>query len=269
MTRTVTATMALVVLFLSSALAQTPVVARDSVNGSDHGWAQPIASALVPGLGQVAAGRDRGAVYLVAEVFLWSRFLASSGEGGREKDRYRDLALEVARASFSPARRDTTFDYFEKMEQYVESGVFDTDPGPALVPPTDDRTYNGSVWRLARQTFFEAPDIVPDTASPQYARALEFYVEHAVGPNFQWSWRNAGLEQDLYRQSIKNSDAAFKRATQYLGLILANHLISAVDAFVSYRLSTRDRAVQLHSGIWRQAGRRSGLRGEVGLRVWF
>ena len=90
----------------------------------------------MPGLGQLAARRDRGAAYIVAEVFLWTRFLSSRSQGSEEKDRYRDLALEVARAAFSPARRDTTFDYFEKMEQYVESGVFDTDPGPELVPPT-------------------------------------------------------------------------------------------------------------------------------------
>jgi hypothetical protein len=204
---------------------------------------------------------------LIAEVFLWARFLSRTGEGRRERESYRDLALEVARAPFSPARRDTTFDYFEKLEQYVESGSFDTDPGPALVPPMDDVTYNGSVWRLARETFFEDPDVVPDANSAEYGRALEFYVSRAVGPNFQWSWRNAGLEQDLYRQAIKRSDAAFKSATQYLGLILANHLISAVDAFISYRLSGRSRTVQVRSGVWGPGGR--GVRGKVSLQIAF
>ena len=80
-------------------------------SGSGTGWVRPVASAIVPGSGQLMAGQDRGAIYLVAEVFLWTRYLTRSNEGGRERDNYRNLAFDVARAPFSPARRDTTFKY--------------------------------------------------------------------------------------------------------------------------------------------------------------
>ena len=43
-------------------------------------------------------------------------------------------------------------------------------------------------------------------------------------------------ERDLFRLGIKNSDDAFRRASSQLGALVANHLLSAVDAFVSYRL---------------------------------
>ncbi len=230
---------------------------------SNASWVRPVSSALVPGSGQLLAGQDRGAIYVVAETFFLARFLSLRGEGRRERDRFQELAFTVARASFRPARQDTAFEYFEEMEKFVESGPFDTDPGPALVPPTDERTFNGRIWALARQTFFVDPDVTPDPGSAEFQRALEFYRGRAIGPNFQWSWRNAGLEQDLFRQSIRNSDGAFRQATQFLGLLLANHLLSAIDAFISHRLGRRATSVEVRSTIW---GARDGPE-SIGVRA--
>jgi hypothetical protein len=232
------------------------------------GWIRPISSEIIAGSGELMAGEERGAVYLAVEIFLIVQFLATNGEGVSERDRYLDLAFSVARAPFAPARRDTTFEYFEQMERFIESGPFDSDPGPTLVPPTDETTYNGSIWKLARETFLEDPGI-PDTTSLEYQRALEFYSSRAIGPNFQWSWRDAGLELDLYQQSIQRSDDAFRSSTQYLGLLLANHLISAVDALASYRLSQNGRSVQVQSSLLRQPGNGGGLAAQIGVRVQF
>ena len=201
-------------------------------------WTYPAASLLVPGSGQLLNGNDRGALYLAAEVFLILRYASLRTEGYRERDRFRTLAMEVARADYRPARRDTVFEYFEVMERFIESGPFNAGSGPDLIPTTDESTYNGQIWRLARETFFTDPSSPPPEDSDSYQRALEFYRSRAIGPNFQWSWRNAGLEQDLFRQSIRKSDDAFRTATQYLGLILANHLLGAVDALISQRLRT-------------------------------
>lgn len=209
-----------------------------------------LASAALPGSGQLMTGRHRGAIYAISEALFLTRFLAIHAEGRRERDRYLDLAFTIARGPYDPAARDTAFEYFERMEGFIESGPFDTDPGPALVPPTDERTFNGSIWALARATFFPDPDSIPPTESLEYRRALAFYEDRAVGPNFRWSWRNAGLEQDLFRQSIRQSDEAFRRATRQLGLLLANHLLSALDAFISYRLSQNDRRVELSAAVW-------------------
>jgi hypothetical protein len=114
----------------------------------------------------------------------------------------------------------------------------------------DERSFNGSVWALALRTFVANPDSLPDPDSEEYQRALEFYRERAVGPNFQWSWRNAGLEQDLFRQSVRQSDEAFRRVTQQLGLLLANHLLSAIDALASTRAARNNRAVSVRLGEW-------------------
>jgi hypothetical protein len=202
-------------------------------------WILPVSSALIPGSGQLLSGHERGVLYLAAEAFLMLRFWSLRSEGRRQRDDFQDLAFSVARAPFRPASRDTVFEYFEAMESYLESGPFSTSSGVELVPPTDESTFNGRIWLLARETFLPDPDSPPDTSSDEYQRALDFYRARAIGANFQWSWRDAGLERDLFSQSISRSDDAFRMGTQYLGLVLVNHLVSAIDAFVTQRLASQ------------------------------
>jgi len=229
-------------------------------------WIAPVSSAVIPGSGQLMTGRDRGILYVAAEAFLMLRFWSLRSEARGQRDSFMDLAFSVARAPFRPAIRDTVFEYFEAMEIYVESGPFNTNSGPELVPPTDESTFNGRIWRLARETFLQDPDGVPNTSSEEYRRAVDFYSARAIGANFQWSWRDAGLERDLFSQSIRRSDAAFSTSTQYLGLILVNHLVSAIDGFISERLGSQ---ASLNSTIAAGSYRREDVVARVTFRVDF
>jgi len=229
-------------------------------------WIVPVSSAVIPGSGQLMTGRERGILYIAAEAFLMLRFWSLRSEARAQRDSYMDLAFSVARARFRPAIRDTVFEYFEAMESYVESGPFNTNSGPDLVPPTDESTFNGRIWRLARDTFLQDPDAVPDTSSEEYRRAVEFYRARAIGANFQWSWRDAGLERDLFSQSIRRSDGAFSTSTQYLGLILVNHLVSAIDGFISERLGSQ---ASLNSTVAAGWYRREDVVARVTFRVDF
>ncbi len=233
-------------------LDRIPDVAADTAMGPP-GWVRPLASAVVPGSGQFLAGAPRGAIYLVVEAFLITKYVNSRSEAHREQDQYLDLAFEVARDAFTPSIRDTAFGYFEQMTKFVDSGPFDADPGPGFAPPVDEESFNGNVWKLARQTFFEDPESPPDPSSAEYQRAVQFYQGRAVGPNFTWSWRNTRLEHDEFRQAIRRSDDAFQRSTGQLGLVLANHLLSAMDAFISERLSAGGRRAQLRTVFTQRA----------------
>jgi hypothetical protein len=221
--------------------AQPPPATLWSVlsDSSRAGWLRPTASLILPGTGQLLAGSDRGALYIVAEIFLLARFVSLEHDAHQQASRYRDLAFSVARGAFAPQTQDTVWGYYEAMGEYIESGPFSDSTGATLAPPTDPRTFNGHIWQLARETFFANPDSAPDPSSTAYQAALSLYRRRAVGPNFRWSWRGAAIEQDLYRQTIQSSDEAFRQARQQLGLLLANHLLSAIDALVSHRLSQR------------------------------
>jgi hypothetical protein len=194
-------------------------------------------------------GSDRAALYLVAEALFLTRYFSLQRDGRHSADQYHDLAFSVARGAFDPGVRDTVWDYFEAMGKYIESGPFDTDPGPDLMPPSDELTFNGKIWRLARETYFPQPDSAPDPGSVEYARALDFYRRRAVGPNFRWSWRSAAIEQDLFRQTIRSSDEAYRRAREQLGLLMANHLLSAVDALISTRIAGKGRMKGVSAGL--------------------
>ncbi|MBI4502994.1 MAG: hypothetical protein HY700_17780 [Gemmatimonadetes bacterium] len=232
---------------VGASLSGAALAVNDSLRGMPP-WVSPVASAVLPGMGQLVRGDHRGAIYFIAEAFLVQRFVSLQSEARREKNRYHDIALKVARAPFGPEIRDTVFEYFEQMGKFVESGPFDTDPGPQLVPPIDESTYNGSIWALARRTYIGNSSVPADTAL-SYQAALAFYRSRAIGPGFRWSWRNAGIEQDLFRQTIQRGDETFRRATQQLGLLLANHFLSAVDAFVSQRLSRRGLPVNVDHSL--------------------
>lgn len=214
-------------------------------------WVWPAASLVLPGTGQLLARQDRGVVYLAIELYSLARIIQLTHEAQREAAQSRDLAFEVARRAFVATRRDTVFEYYETMERFTESGQFDREPGAAFAPETDTATYNGSVWLLARRTFWPDPNVPPDPMSPEYVRAVQFYQEHAVGPGFVWSWRNKPLEQDVFRETIRRSDDAFRTAQNVVGVLLANHVASAVDALISSRLSAA-------------AGRRTALHTMVG-----
>ena len=199
-------------------------------------WWTPLASAALPGAGQAVMRQDRFVAYMAVEGYFWLRFFADRREALRQRDSYRELANSVARAWFSDEKPPGDFEYYERMENFVESGVFDLVPGGVLEPETDTTTFNGSVWLLARRTYWVNPDFPPDPSSDAYMRAEALYRERAITPEYRWSWRNAQLEQDIYRRTISRSNEAFRQSVQDLGVVLANHVLSTVDAYVAVRL---------------------------------
>ncbi len=209
-----------------------------TVNPADDtvaSWWAPLASLAIPGTGQSMLRQPRSVAYVAAEAFLVIQYLAAQRDGNRERLAYRQLAAEVARKPFNGTQIGS-WDYYESMEKYLESGAFDMTPGGPVNPETDESTYNGARWLLARETYWSNPNVAPATASAEYQRALAFYLAYAVPPEFRWSWRDQQLQQDLYHQSIRTANRSFQRATNVAGFIAVNHLASLVDAYVSVRL---------------------------------
>jgi len=198
-------------------------------------WAV-LASAVLPGTGQALLGQDRFIAYLAVEAFAWARYRADAREGQRARASYRRLASEVARRPFSATRPLGDFEYYERMEKFPESGVFDAIEGGLIEPESDTTTANGAIWLLARQTYWSDPNIPPAVDSPEYARAANFYRERAIRPEYRWSWTNARLEYAEFRRTIRRSNNAYRTSLQDLGLVIANHALSTVDAFITVRL---------------------------------
>jgi hypothetical protein len=194
----------------------------------------PLLSLVVPGTGQLHQEQKRGWAYLALEAVGWVVYVDRRRSAGRYRDAYRDLAWETARLA-EGLRIDGDFTYYERLTQWTRSGSFDRDDVmPGIQPETDPTTFNGAIWDRAARIFGVSPE-APNPGESGYAAALEYYEERAYGDTFLWDWSEHPGEIDRFGALIRASDERFQRATIALGLLFANHLISAVDAFVSVR----------------------------------
>jgi len=188
----------------------------------------PIASALVPGSGQLILGQGRAVGYAAFEVWYLLRWRNDREDQSRSESRFRSLARDVARLHFATDRPDGDWAYYEHMRDYLESGFYSLVEGQ-VVPDTSSTTYNGFLWKSVR------------AHNPDSASALVEYERRAVKPEFRWSWRSAQLEWDQYqRTTSQRNDAAAKVAFD-LTLLGLNHIVSMVDAFASVRLRVEPR----------------------------
>jgi len=199
-------------------------------------WSAPLASLVLPGVGQARLRQGRAIAYLATEGFLLLQYGKDLREGHRNEREYRDIARTIARRNFAAAPPDTVWQYYEKLTEYVESGVFTAATSGPTLPEADTTTYNGFQWLLARRQF-GVPDDPSERGTDRYERALSLYETRAVPQAYRWSWRNAQLEKDLYTRTISRTNDAYRRATLDLSAVIANHLLSAIDAFAMVRLS--------------------------------
>lgn len=218
---------------------RTPAATAASTSAIPPALATPagafVSSLILPGSGQAALGLRRWVLYGLAEAGLWYVHLEANGDVRRLTRAYKDLAWDVARDRNPEPRRDGGWGYYEAMSRYDASGAFDADPAePGTQPEEDPSTYNGSVWELARGLYL--PGGVADPASPLYQSAIGYYEQRAAGPQFLWSWAGSEPELDRFRRLIDAADDESRTATTALGLVLANHLVAAIDALVVARL---------------------------------
>lgn len=187
----------------------------------------PIASAAVPGAGQMLLGQSRALAYIAVEAVAWWLYATDVRERREQEGRYKDVARQVARAQFSATAPDTAWVYYEQMRDYLESGQYSLSPTGPVQPETDAGTFNGSRWALALAT------------NATRAEALAQYERTAVKPEFRWSWANARFQWDVFTRYTAKRNDADRSATRDLLIIGANHALSMVDAFATMRLQLR------------------------------
>lgn len=216
------------------AKAGLPTALRSAQGGSGAGHV--LAAAVLPGAAQFEGGRYlSGALLLAVEIGGWWVHLDARDTRDRSRDAYRQLAWEVARGEIEP-RIDPSFEYYEDLINWSRSGAFDSDALVAgLQPERDPDTFNGRQWELAAAIFLEGEVGAAPTAIG-YGSALEYYRDRAWGDDFGWDWAGDASAQLRFGELIDEADGAARRASVTAGVVIANHLLSAVEAFVSHRL---------------------------------
>jgi hypothetical protein len=213
----------------------------------------------VPGWGQIHSERAVGWVYLGAEAVTWAAFAHHRREAGSARDAYRDLAWEVARTPPpGVARRDGDWSYYERMSQWNASGRYSRDPDAGVFrPETDPSTYNGAIWKLAREIYLPAGRDEVGPGDPGWDRALAYYQARAVPSEFEWDWGEDGGAWSRFRSRIRDSDRAYRTSTTWVGVAMLNRFVSAAEQWVAAQrwspspppLQIRTQA-DLHGGAW-------------------
>ena len=196
----------------------------------------PIASLVIPGAGQGMMRQTRALGYLVAEGFLAIRASRADRDKSQARAGFRSIAANVARAGFGTVRPNGPWEYYETLEKVDASGAFDLAVAGKFTPETDVSTYNGAQWQQARSTYWLDPDVQPAESSTEYKNALAFYKSRAVQGSFRWTWFDHKLEQAAYVQTIKEANSSKQQYVSDVGLIVANHLVSMIDAYINVRL---------------------------------
>jgi len=220
---------------------QEPAVAVPRLVRMDQGPATStsispaVFSLVIPGAGQHVLGQRRKWLYGAIEAAGWLFFIERRAAGAGARDVYRDYAWDHGRIQ-NGSRIDGDFPYYETLTHWTRSGDFDADPATSGVQPeTDPSTYNGYAWQLASAIFLPPGGPPPSPSDPAYQNALAYYQDRAYGTDLLWDWSSTPQGQARLNELIADSDDRFREATTVLGAVIANHLISAVDAFVSNR----------------------------------
>jgi hypothetical protein len=213
----------------------SPLGAQVSVAMSSTAPAATAARSLVlPGWGQWHLGQRRAWAYGLLEAGLWATRLELQASARHFRDQYRDVAWTTGRIQ-SGKRVEGPWAYYEAMSKWTRSGAFDADPNqPGIQPEEDSSTFNGSQWALARGIYFPA-GVTPAVGDPAYQQALAYYEQQAYGTAYLWDWTGKDAALGQYRHLINRSDSRYREASAMVGAVLANHLLSAVDAYVSAR----------------------------------
>ncbi|MCD6176967.1 MAG: hypothetical protein J7K29_03930 [Candidatus Cloacimonetes bacterium] len=206
------------VLLILILISITSFTVAKEVNIKTH----MLRSALIPGWGELAAGNKTGLIFLASEiVLLSSRFY------------FLEEADLKAKASFNYAVKyahinpniDIADEYYYHLSRYMNSG-FNTGG------------YNAYIVEIAKARF-------PDDQEAQ----TQYIEENEYSDDEYWGWDDS-IKQNKY--SILR-----KRITQYgdyakaiTGAVIANHIISALNAFrVSSRLKNLNAQVQLDNNM--------------------
>jgi hypothetical protein len=191
----------------------------------------PIASLIVPGIGQFLQNRDRAVVYGAVEGLGWWKLARDLGERTAQSNQFKSLARTVARGRLSPGGPDGTWTYYEALRDWLASGRY-SQSDAELVPETATGTFNGYTWQVITATVdVDTPDGM--------AEALQLYAQRAAKPDMLWSWNNAQLQWDLFKRSTEKRNDADAAVKSDAAVLVLNHLLSMVDAFAMFRLDTQ------------------------------
>lgn len=175
----------------------TPILAQ-----SEASKINIVKSLIVPGWGELSLGNKSGYIFIASEAFLWLSNLYYHSESDLKLEESYQYALKYAH--INPGNYGT--DYYRDLSKYMSYG-FET---------------GGHNQEIVS----EAQDLFPDNPAAQQ----DYIQDNIYTEEYYWNWDNKN-HRGKYRE-IRNKSLDYSEIAKSLGgAILANHLLSGLNAF--------------------------------------
>ncbi|MCE5270173.1 hypothetical protein LLH00_02700 [bacterium] len=228
-------------------------------------------AALVPGLPQLMEGKRRGWAYFAAEGGSIAGMVFFNAQAHDRQDRFRAIARDARRNFVLSGLRNNPEEvtdplaggfgeYYEDLTKWASSGDYDNDPSlDGVQPETDTRTYNGHQWEIAKINNYTGTSggIPVAKSAEEESRALAAYKEAVYPLQYNWDWTGIEDSEALYHDVFNSNDKSYRRRNRFTTVLLANHIVSAIDMLVLEKLN-RSQGMQrsgLNLGLYPSPGR--------------
>lgn len=222
---------------LTAVVNQQLEVSQISTSGEKKSpWLAGLFSLLVPGAGEVyTENYTKGAVFFGVEVTSWVIAGIYNNKGNKQTEWFEDYANKY----YSPVK------YAQWVWRYVgtlapgldTSGyhLFYRDPGSDCGPPFDCLRWS-ELNRLEGEVDVFTHRL-PSYGEQQYFELIGKYKQFSKGWESEDPFEQDHLTPEeqfyFYGREFNKADKYYKVADMFISVIVANHIISAVDAFLS------------------------------------
>ncbi len=182
-------------------------------------------SAAVPGTGEFYSGAKRGALFAAAEIAFWAAYIALHGDADDLKD-----------------------DYIAFVDEHI---VFEDEPSPPYATSTVD-------WTLEDYEHSTQSDnwhyVYTEEKGKPVDRVGKFYWDDLPEDRIDQpgSIDMVSETRAEAREKRDSQNSKFKRAKFFLGLVVANHIVSAIDARIAakvYNNRISETEISLHPTV--------------------
>jgi hypothetical protein len=167
-----------------------------------------FSSFIVPGSGDYLMGdKERGLCFMVAEAAIWLTYFDS-----KKQEDERDRISQNFAAFYASANLDNEDeDYFNAMEDFLTN-----------------IDYNESVKETARRLYPDTLDA--EVMQDRIEERKEYIEENSYTGSDAWDWSSGEL-RDNYRDMRRDKRRLSQRATNMVGLALANRVVSLFTTY--------------------------------------
>lgn len=169
-----------------------------------------LSSLIIPGSGQLYLGAKRGYLYILTEVGMLAAYFVTRSDAENTRESYREHVREHVAFEW-PYQASEQFEKWDPIEDYEHATLFDN-------------------WR---NVYTERNGEPLDRVGAWYWKDRQaFKDEDREG-------QHDSPEREVARTLRDEANDKFERARTFLGIVILNHVISAVEARISAKRSNR------------------------------